>query len=167
MSSVFLLSFRSVLVRNSAVSIRLSRERHFLVHSWTGRSTWKKRWSVAYLPCSLVSNQIDHRSTSFSIQYTIESVMVYSKFGQHQPVMRNCRRIGANQKRRNILKWLIIFVSVVCNCYLSINSPLIIILIILLQLISLSTSLVFLCDIYHCNYGCVGTTCLRTVKFRK
>ena len=76
---IFLHLFRAVLVRNSATSSSDSRERHFLVHSWiiANASPARKRgWSMVYFPCSLVSNQIYHQSTSFPMKCTIES-MVY------------------------------------------------------------------------------------------
>ena len=76
---VFLHFFRAVLVRNSATSSSDSRKRHFLVQSWIIANVsraWKQGWSMAYFPCSLVSNQIYHRSTSFPMKCSIES-MVY------------------------------------------------------------------------------------------
>ena len=93
---VFLLSFRSVLVRKTAISSSESSERHF---SWLS-SLVNNNWDAA------PGNELDRwyiaHAASFSNQYTIDQhvfksiyhridglLFASSKFGQRQLVMKN------------------------------------------------------------------------------
>ena len=103
---VFLHLFCAVLVRNSATSSSDSRERHFLVHSWiiaNASRAWKRGWSMVYFPCSLVSNQIYHRSTSFPLKCTIES-MVYCS---HLPNMVSTSWLLNQSEKGAYFGWII------------------------------------------------------------
>ena len=48
------------------------------INKQLGGRAWKRGWSIVYCPCSLVSQQIYHRSTSLPIKYTMESMLYCS-----------------------------------------------------------------------------------------
>ena len=92
-------AFRAVLVRNSATS---SSD----IHSWiiaNASRAWKRGWSMVYFPCSLVSNQMYHRSTSFPMKCAIES-MVYCS---HLPNMVSTSWPSSQSEKGAYFGWII------------------------------------------------------------
>ena len=79
MFCVLLHFFRSILVRNSAIRLRMTVIAIVLVNSSVNKlldeRAWKGGWSMVYRPCSLVWRQIYHQSISFLSQDTIESMV--------------------------------------------------------------------------------------------
>ena len=92
---VFVLSFHSGLVRNSAISFRIAVNTIFfgsLVNKQLGRRAWKRGWSMVFCPNSLVFNQIYRRLTFVhgQIYHRIDGISLSSsKFGQRRLVMKD------------------------------------------------------------------------------